>query len=109
MQLLGQTLKDIAALRTAMENAVDFSEEAIQGVNRLQVGDTFVSLTEQLNTLLSVIAAADAAPNAAAEEMFELLRARLDEETETWRQLNAGQIAELSAMLVEAGIPPLGG
>ena len=54
VQLLGQTLKDIAALRTAMENAVDFSEEAIQGVNRLQVGDTFVSLTEQLNNLTLV-------------------------------------------------------
>ncbi len=99
-----------AAKRLAEE--LDTREQALQAGKAGDLGNRLSepgSLTEQLNTLLSVIAAADAAPNAAAEEMFELLRARLDEETETWRQLNVGQIAELSAMLVEAGIPPLGG
>ena len=99
-----------AAKRLAEE--LDSREQALQAGKAGDLGNRLSepgSLTEQLNTLLSVIAAADAAPNAAAEEMFELLRARLDEETETWRQLNVGQIAELSAMLVEAGIPPLGG
>ena len=51
VQLLGQTLEDIAELRSAMENSVDFSEEVIQGANGRDVGDTFVGLTTQLNNL----------------------------------------------------------
>ena len=51
VQLLDQNLEDISKLRTAMENSLDFSEEIIHGANRLQVGDTFMSLSGQLNNL----------------------------------------------------------
>ena len=51
VHFLEQNLKDISTLRTAMEISTDFSEEIIQGANRLQVGDSFMNLTSQLNNL----------------------------------------------------------
>jgi uncharacterized protein involved in exopolysaccharide biosynthesis len=51
VQFLQQNIKDIAALRSAMENSTEFSEELIQGANRVQVGDTFMGLAGQLNNL----------------------------------------------------------
>jgi photosystem II stability/assembly factor-like uncharacterized protein len=68
-------------------------------------GRSLTRLNGGLNSLVSALDTADAAPTTQQAAMFEELDKALDEQLSAWSQLQSKEIPELNQMLKKAGLP----
>ena len=101
---------DAATAARSLGEELDERERALHSAKEVDLGARLQqpgALAQQLNTLLSVITAADARPTAAAEQLLEVLGERVEAEARALEQLKGAGVAKLNEILTASAIAPL--
>jgi len=101
---IAKTAAELEARAAAIEG-----EEAGYGAHYLSTpeGRSLARLNSGLNTLVSALDTADAAPTTQQKATFVEIEKALEEQLRVWAQLKSKDIPALNEQLRKAGLPPI--